>query len=104
MTDSSKIEILSYKEFWDRDPAPGTEFIELSHSKMILVGSEIDPEFDHPDNAVMVNEGPDSEGTSYAVLQWGSWETPENSKIRELRDESQRLMAQEQAALEAGDS
>lgn len=103
MTDYSKMEILSHDEFWARDPAPGTEFIELADSKMTLVGEEIDVELDDPENAVMVSMDTKStsEGTTYAVLQWGSWETPENSKIRELRDEARRLMAKELEELEA---
>jgi hypothetical protein len=102
MTDYSKIEILSHEEFWARDPAPGTEFIELSNSKMTLVGSEIDVELDDPENAVMVSMklGASPEESGYAVIHWGSWDTPENSKIRELRDEAVRLMAKEQAELE----
>jgi len=102
MTDYSKIEILSHEEFWARDPAPGTEFIELSNSKMTLIGSEIDVELDDPENAVMVGMElrTPSEETGYAVIHWGSWETPENSKIRELRDEASRLMAKEQAELD----
>ncbi len=97
-------EILTYEQFWAKDPAPGTIFVEFSNSKMELVGSEIDPELDHPDNAVMIGFGAKTEAEleeSYIVLKWGSWDTPENQRILELRNRAKVLMAEEEAQLEA---
>lgn len=105
MTDYSGIEILSHEEFWAKDPAPGTVFFELGQDGLETVGREIDPEVDHPDNAVMVRVGSDEPGADelYAVLKWGSWATPENQKIRTLRDEAAKLMAEEDARIAAED-
>lgn len=103
MAEFKQIEIVGEEEFWARDPAPGTVFIEIANGKMELVGSEIDVEVDDPDNAVMVSGvGSASSPEGYAVLEWGSWETPANLKIRELRDEARRLMAEELIELEKG--
>lgn len=102
MTDYSGIEILSHEEFWAKDPAPGTVFFELGQDGLETVGREIDPEVDHPENAVMVrvSSKPDPEAEElYAVLKWGSWETPENQKIKALRDEAAKLMAEEESEL-----
>lgn len=106
MTNFSGMEILSHDDFWAKDPAPGTVFFELGTSGLETVGREIDPEVDHPDDAVMVQVGPDEPEADelYAVLKWGSWETPENQKIKELRDKGRELMAKEEAELANGDS
>ena len=106
MTDFSAMEILSREEFWAREPAPGTIFFELGQSGLETVGREIDPEVDHPDDAVMfrgISDMPEADEL-YAVLKWGSWETPENQKIKELRDKARELMAKEEAELANDDS
>ncbi len=106
MTDFSGMEILSHDDFWAKDPAPGTIFFELGVSGLETVGREIDPEVDHRDDAVMVRSIsyiPEAYGF-YAVFKWGSWETPENQKIKALRDGASRLMAKEVAELANGDS
>lgn len=101
MTDFSGIEIYRHEEFWAKEPAPGTIFFELGQAALVTVGREIDREVDHPDDAVMVQVGPDEPEADelYAVLKWGSWETPENQKIKELRDKARELMAKEEAEL-----
>ena len=106
MTDFSGIEIYRHEEFWAKDPAPGTIFFELGQSALVTVGREIDIEWDDPSNAVMVQVGPDMPEADelYAVVKWGSWDTPENQKIKELRDKAAELMAKEEAELANGDS
>lgn len=102
MTDPNAMEILGHDAFWAKDPAPGTVFFELGNSKLELVGIEVDPEIDDPSNAVMVRVGskPDPEDEElYAVLKWGSWDTPENQKIKALRDKAAKLMAKEIAEM-----
>lgn len=103
MTDLSGMEILSHDDFWGKDPAPDTVFLELGNSALVTVGREIDPEVDHPDNAVMVQVGSSEAGADelYAVLKWGSWDTPENQKIKALRTEAAKLMAEEDARITA---
>lgn len=104
MTDLNAMEILSHKEFWAKDPAPGTVFFELGASGLVLVGIELDPEVDEPSNAVMMQVGSKRDPKAdelYAVLKWGSWDTPENQKIYDLREKTRQLVAEEEAQLAA---
>lgn len=95
MSDLKNLEILPFDEFWAKDPAPGTVYFEFGSSSMTLVGYEIDPEVDDPDNAVLVQVGSSTKSDEpelYAVAKWGSWDTPENQKIRKLQQEARTLM------------
>ncbi len=95
------MEIMNHTEFWAKNPAPGTIFFELGSSGLELVGREIDPAIDHPDNAVMVKVGskPDPEADElYAVVKWGTWDTPENQAILALQRKARFLMAEEEAS------
>lgn len=96
-------EILTYEQFWARDPAPGTLFFETSDSLWKIGGREIDPKLDDPDNSVYIQGVTPEEAPEelYLVVKWGSWDTPENRKILELRNRAKALMAEEEAQLEA---
>lgn len=68
------MEILTRDEFWARNPAPDTRFVELSGVSKV-VGTEIDPDEQDPDDIVAVTFGDNDETEdSVIVLSWGSWD------------------------------
>lgn len=85
------MEILTEKEFWARNPAPGTRFASLS-GQAEVVAREIDPETDEPDDivAVTIPTNKVEEEESFIVLSWGSWD--DNKNILDLHKKASDLM------------
>jgi hypothetical protein len=68
------MEIMTHDEFWARNPAPGTQFIELDGVNRVIA-NEIDPDVDDPDDITMVSvSGIHPFNDSIAVVSWGSWD------------------------------
>jgi hypothetical protein len=71
------MELMTHEEFWGKNPAPGTRFLEMSEESSVVVARGIDPETDDPDDIVAVgftkSSGPIKED-QILVLEWGSWE------------------------------
>jgi hypothetical protein len=71
------MEILTRDEFFAKNPAPGTKFLEIDEHACVIVARDIDPDTDEPDDITMIgfekSEGPTGED-KVIVIEWGSWE------------------------------
>jgi hypothetical protein len=68
------MEILSQEEFWKRNPAPGTKFVELD-GMFNVIANPLDPETEDPDDITLFTESRDkSLKNQIGVVSWGSWD------------------------------
>lgn len=77
------MEIMSHDEFWARNPAPDTLFVELS-SVGRVTAREIDPDVDDPDDITCVSFNAEDESKfegQIGVVSWGSWDDHQHSLV-----------------------
>lgn len=71
------MEILTRDEFWAKNPAPGTKFIEVEDNVCEISANSIEPDVDDPDEITMIRVSRSKTPTpvdSVLVFSWGSWE------------------------------
>lgn len=71
------MEILTRDEFWAKNPAPGTKFVEIEDAVCEVVARPIDPHLDEPDEITMIGISRRSALVSadqILVFEWGTWD------------------------------
>lgn len=76
------MEILTRDEFWAKNPAPGTKFLEIDEHACVIVARDIDPEEEEPDEITMIGFAKNASAPlgedKVIVIEWGTWEGHED--------------------------
>ena len=71
------MEILTRDEFWAKNPAPGTKFVEIEDAVCEVIARPIDPSIDEPDEITMIGisrRNAPVAADQIIVFEWGTWE------------------------------
>lgn len=80
------MEVMTRDEFWARNPAPGTKFVEVD-SVSSVTAHEIDPLDQEPDDILAVTYSPnDDEVNMILIISWGSWD--DHKEILQMHTEA----------------
>lgn len=94
------MELLTYFEFWNSNPAPGTRYHVVTSKPSEIIANDNEWLEDYEiDNVVLEKHPSQTDQTPmnsyYLVLEWGSWETEEAANSKRIHNERIELLRSE---------